>query len=417
MRASGPRWLVALAVLAVAVEAFETLGWWRWIGTVDALARDAEAGAARLADDPTLTLPPTLAWARQLAPRDLIEASDATVVRALRQLGAAQSRWLPTDFYGPTNLTRASLIEGDLAAAQTHLDDALRRHPTSPYLHRLTALVLRATGRPLESLDHLAQAEALAPGFRSPPLDLLAEDERWVLLEGLNRRLELYPRQRVTGLIELGRALHAAGELEPARQLLAEEGESPVVRLELAGWDLADSRFPQAAATAAAIAQHQTYPLQLRVPAWSILAQARDFQGDVAGARAAAQEALSLDPTSPSPYLTLASLAERRDDLKAAFEYLKTARGIDPGNVSILVRLASSAERVGSDGDARSALQRAAEIDAGSPATTSLLVDFLLRRGELMDGALILSAARERFPAEPQLLRQAEELRRRATAP
>ena len=407
--------LAAAAGLALLVEAVGAAGWGAWRQTVAALEARPAAGAAMLAGSPWLELPSAVRRARRLPSRNLGAAADELVVPALAGLAARQVRWFPSDPEGFKNLARVELIEGDLDAAARGLEQALNRDPTSPELHRLAALSERARGRHEASLDHLATAEGLADGTGRGVVDLSAEDAAWVRLEGLRRRLDLYPRVRVRSVLQLAAELRRRGEVERGRELLEAEAGDPRVDLELARWDVEAGLTADGEARLDELLGRPGLTDSLRAQAWSTTALARDHRGDAAGALEAANRAIRYDPRSPAPYLVLAGLAERRGELDDALGHLRRAWGMNPTDVGLLLRVAATAERTGALDDARLALERAAAVAPGDPALRARLVELHLRHGELMEATVTLSAALDRFPTDARLLALAERLRAEVT--
>lgn len=405
------RWLVLAAALTVAVEAVGVIGWWSWHRVVAWLGEDPAAGAVMLADSAMLRLPSAVWRSRRLPARELGGAPDDLVVPALLAIGRDQRRWTPTDPNGWVNRTRAELVGGSLEAASEAVEQAILRNPTSPELHWLAALTARARGRNDEALDHLATVEGL--GSRDGPInmELLPEEAAWVRLEGLERRLEYYPRERSRGVIALAKELRKRDEADLGRRYLEEAGEDPQVVLELARWDLEDGRTADAEQRLAGLADRSGLPTRLLAETWAVRAAARDRAGDPDGAKAAADMAVTYDPRSPAPYQVLARLAERRGDVGEALDYLRRAWGMNPTDIGLLMAVARTAEKASRFDDARLALERATTVDPGNPKLRASLVEFHLRRGNLMEATIDLSDALDRFPTDPRLLRLAERLR------
>lgn len=417
MRGRRPILPVVLVALALAVELVASLGWWAWRRVSGELEQVPEAGAARLAGSWLVALPPAVARSRRLQVSDLAGVEVATAAAALHRVGSLQRRWAPTDPDGFRNRARAALLREDLEAGLEGLEAAVRRDPTSPYLQRLLALVLRFEGRSEEFLDHMATAEAVAPGFRSPPVEMTPEDERWIRREALRRRIALYPSQRVNGLLALAAQVRKEDGEAAALEILSGVLGVPDVELALSEWDLAAGRPVEAASRAEAVAERVTLPFGLRVRAWSLVARCRDAAGDPEGAVTAANEALRLGPGSPAPYLALASLAERRQDWDTALEHLRRAWGIAPADVQVVLRFAAGADRAGSTADARLALKRAVQLAPDEPRVAALLVEHYLRWGDYMAATMELSRALDRFPTDSRLLALADRLRREVTGP
>lgn len=405
------RWLVVAAVLAVMVEIVDTLGWTAWMQTTRALALEPGEGAVRLATDPLLALPPAVERSRRLISRDLGMAARELVVPALARIGSLQMSWLPADPRGWLNRAREALLEDRVEQSAHLLDEALVRDPTSPYVRRLTALVLLHLGRLEEAMENLALAEGIAPGLASPQVELTEESAERVRLEGLRLRRSLYPRNPVETTLALARELRARGDDDAAMGELAAFRGHAEVELELARWAIEKKRYQEALELLDGPANRSSYPRSLRARAWSLVATARDLSGDPDGALAAARTALRLAPESPAPYVTLAELARARGDLEDAFEYLRRARGMNPSDTNLLLRLAAVAEEAGRTPDALAALERAAELDPGSVELAIRLIDLQLRSGDYAAAAMSLSAALDRFPTDPRLLLRAQRLR------
>ncbi len=407
-----PRWAVAAVVVAGIVELAATVGWIGWRSVVVRLSDDPTAGADALAASRWLDLPETVARLRRAPLGTLRAVGDQDVARALARLGREQTDWAPAADDGFVNIARSQLIRGAVEEAAETLDAALDRNPTSPVLHRLTALVEDVRGRRDRALAHLAEAQGLAPGTGLDGVDLTPEEAARVRLEGLHRRLELYPRSRSQGIIDLAREMNLQGQREAGRGLLEEEStRDPRIAIEASRWDLDDGQPGRADERLSAIAARHGLPASMSARIWALRASVRDRLGDPEGAIEAARVALSFDPTSPTPHRVLAQLAERRGDLDEALEHLRRAWGMNPTDARLLSAIASVAERAGAHDDARLALERAVAVEPDDAALRARLVELLLRRGELMPATFTLSDALERFPDDPRLLRLADRLR------
>lgn len=411
MKSSHVRWLVAAAVLAVVVEAVDTVGWVAWRRTARALAAEPGEGAVRVASDPLLALPSAVARSRRLAARDLGLAARELVLPALARIGTRQMSWFPADPHGWLNKAREAVLEDRADEAADSLEQATIRDPMSPHVRRLTALVLLHLGRVNEAMENLAYAEGIAPGLASPQVELTEESAARVRLEGLRLRRILYPRNPVETTLALARELRARGDEAEGRKELAPLRGQPEVELELARWAIEKKNYGKALVLLEGPANRDSYPRSLRARAWSLVATARELSGDPEGALAAARTALRLAPESPAPYVTLAGLARARGDLEGAFEYLRRARGMAPSDTDLLLRLAVVAEEAGRRPEAIAALQRAVELDPQSVELAIRLIDLQLRAGDYAAAAMRLSEALDRFPTEPRLLLRAQELR------
>lgn len=406
-----PRMLVVLTVFSVVVEASGTVGWWSWNHAMSLLREDTVAGTEGLADNPLLRLPSVARRTRRLPASLLVEAPGEIVVSALRTVAGDQIRWAPADPHGFVNNARADLISGEMESASSDLAQAVVRNPTSPELHLLAALAARVGGRNTEALDHLATSAGLGSSGWKRRIDLTPEETDWVVIEGLRRRLDYYPRARIAGVLGLARELRRRDQEEEGRRSLSEASADPRVALEIARWDVDAGDFEEAEDRLETLTNRRALPSSILADAWAVTAMARDGKGDPDGAVAAAQTALQFDPRSASPYRVLARLAERRGDAQAALDHLRRAWGMNPTDIGLLLAVARTAEIAGHHDDARLALDRAVTVEPENPAVHASKVEYLLRRGDFMEATLALSDALKRFPTDPRLLRLADRLR------
>lgn len=404
--------VILVALMVVVVEGLGTLGYWAWDTTADLIRKDAQAGAEALVSSALLTLPPAVLRSRRLVVGDLAVAETESTVQGLDAVARRQVRCMVVSPVGYLNLARARLVEGRLFEGQSDLASALERDPTRPFAIRLLGLVNLFQGRYEEALDLLAQAEAVAPGYRSPVIELGVEDEASVRLEGLERRLTTYPRLRVETLVTIGQSLRSMGRLDEAYRRLEEAAGDPRADLVRAQWTLVDGDAAAAAGMAQGLVQQRRLPTKSKASAWSILSRALEIQGDSQGALAAAGRALRLAPESAAPHLALARIAQSRGDVEEAVNHLRRAWGMDPSNVGILIQFAQAAEQAGMTADARLALDRAADMNPGNVRIVLRLVELQLRTGAYMDATMTLSRALDRAPTDPDLLKMAERLRR-----
>lgn len=406
-----PRGLAVLAAMAVLVEMVGSVGWWSWNRAMSLLRADAVAAAETLADDPLLRLPAVARRSRRLPASLLVGAPEESLVSALRTVSSDQIRWAPADPHGFVNQARAELINGEMESASRGLEEAILRDPTSPELHRLAALAGRVGGRNAEALDHLATSAGLGGDGWRRRVDLTPEEIDLVVIEGLRRKIEFYPRARTRSILGLARELRRRDEEALGRRTLEEEPADPRIVLELARWDVDARDFEEAEDRLETLTSRRALPSSILADAWAVTAMALDGKGDPDGAVAAAQTALQFDPRSAAPYRVLARLAERRGDAPAALEHLRRAWGMNPTDIGLLLAVARTAEIAGNHDDARLALDRAVTVEPENPAVRASEVEYLLRRGDFMDATLALSDALKRFPTDPRLLRLADRLR------
>jgi tetratricopeptide (TPR) repeat protein len=412
MRRSRNSWLVALAVVAVSVAAIDSVGWQIRRTIAKTLTVNPEAAAARLGSSPLVDLPSLMVRTRRIVTGELAGATEESLLAALTRIGDLQRCWLPADPAGFLNLAREEFLRGRAQESVNALAQALVRDPTSAYLHRLHALFLFSVGDRNAALSALSVAEAIAPGFRRPEVELTADDQRFVRLEGLRLRAGHYPRRRTETSLALARELRIDGDEAAARSLLVELRGHPDVEIEIARWAIEAGDYVEALDLLLPIAQRRANPRGLRARSWSLVAIARDLDGNAEEALAAARQALELDPDSPAPYVALAGLAQGRGDLDGALDHLRRAWGMNPADVRLLTRIASVAEQAGKPEDALLAMERAVEIEPGSPGLAARLVELQLRTGRYAQAAVTLSEALDRHPTDAGLLSLADRLPR-----
>ncbi len=407
--------LLGLALFALAVRGLALSGWWEWRSLERTAANDPGTAAARAASDLLAALPSAVAFLGRLPGPVFAGAPTAAAERAWTRIGELQRDWLPGDSEGFLDLARAAVLGQNADAATAMVTEAVRRDPTSPYLLRVAATLEMDAGRYEQALEHLADAEAVAPGYRHPPVEVVPGDEDWVRLEGLRRRAALYPRDRAGVLLALAQELRRRGLRAEAARALDPVRADPEVRIQRAHWALDDGRAGEAEAMAVPVAERSGLPAALRARAWSVVALARAAAGDVRGADEAAETAMALGPDSPAPYLALARLASNRGEPRRALELLRRAWGVAPTDLGVLLAVAHAAEAADQPHDARLALERAVEVAPDRADVAAVLVQYLLAHHEYMEAALRLSRALDRFPTDQRLLAQAARLERETT--
>jgi len=402
--------LVVLAVAGALVESIDALSWVRWDRLMDRVATDPASACKAVTETPLLSFPVASELARTIEAGALLQDAGDCGREALARAAESLRRWAPVDSVGWTMGVRAVLAANKIEEGTRLLKEALKRNPTSPYLHRLMALLDLRSGDYEKALEHLADAEGLAPGYHVPPVEVLPGDDLWVKLEGLRRRAVHYPRQREKTLLSLAQTLWSQGRREEAQQVLEPLQDRPAVMLTRAQWAIEEGRADEAEHLARGVAANVMYPRKTRSRGYSMLARALEAEGKTDRALEVARRAIELDPKSPDPYVALARLARRRGDMKAALQYMRSAWGVAPSNVRVLLGVAYAAEAAGELSDARLALERAEKLAPDRADIGARLAEFLLRHGEYMKAAMVLSRQLERHPMEPRLIALAARL-------
>ncbi len=402
--------LILLLAGAALVECFDAAGWALWSGLMARVEAEPSTACRDVLSTALLAVPAASAWGWTVAAGPMLREAGECGQNAVRRVAGALQRWTPVDPRGWTLGARAELVAGRIEVGTDLLRESLRRNPTSPYLQRLMALLKMRAGDYDGALELLADAEGLAPGYRVPVVEVLPGDDLWIELEGLRRRASLYPRHREDALLTLANKLWSRGRRDEARQLLEPLKDRPSVIMTKAAWALEEGNAPEAAQLAQGVASGTGYPRSVRSRAYSMLARALEAEGLTDQGLEAARKAVRLDPDSPEPYVALSRLARRRGDTKAALQYMRSAWGVAPSDIRVLLEVAATAEAAGAVSDARLALQRAEQLAPERLDVGVRLADFLLRHGNYMRAAIVLSRQLERHPMDPRLIALAARL-------
>ncbi|MFT8246814.1 tetratricopeptide repeat protein [Roseomonas sp. BN140053] len=244
--------------------------------------------------------------------------------------------------------------------------EAVRLRPEDPGLLAGLAGHLLAANRVAESAEVLSQAVALRP-----------EDA------GLHRRLSIT-------LSRLGRGEDA---LAAARRAVELRPEEPDLHLHLA--TLLAAAEPDAADAARAEAERllrdalDGQPEQAGL--WNLLAKVRGARRDPAGAVAALDEVIRLEPASPWPLNDRVGHLLALNRLDEALVSITRALELRPEDPVLLRRLAIVLDRMGRPEEAVSAARRAVAAAPGDAENHHVLAGLTLRS----DPAAAAAAARE----------------------
>ncbi len=411
MKRTGRTWLLAALGVASATAALDVAGRAAWSWATAPLDGRPAVAADRLRSF-AVGLPEAVDRSRRLLVSSLAPLGRAAAAEVLDALSVHQRRWMPADPAGYTAAARARVLAGEPAEGAELFGQAILRDPTSPVLRRLAAVTAARLGREADVRRHLVEAIAADPRLDAPDVEMTSELRTELRIEGLRRRLELYPRQRASGSIELADALRGAGRGEEADEVLRREAAHPAVAVALARQELDAGEVESAVVRLEALSDRRMLPARERSRALALLAQAYEMLGDSERATSAAERAVATGEAHAGAYVALAVLAGSRGDDRAELEYLRKARGLDPRDPRLLLRLASAADRAGEVREAVRALERAVELAPDEPRYAERLVSYLRGRGDLHGAVYALTGALDRHPTDPRLLALAERLRR-----
>lgn len=346
-------------------------------GRFDAAAADIAAARKAAPDDPRAVYLAALVSERAGNPaemrKNLVEVGnivDALPLESLR--------------YRPQALILGGLAHyslGEYEKAQPYLETALRQDPASPVSKLLAQVYLKQGSLP-KAIDALENYLRARPDDRQATV-LLASS---MMAAGRYARAAQLTEEALKQTDEpsmralLGISLVGAGKFAPgAAELEAALRKNP--RLLQAGVSLADlylasGQTARAAQVAAGLVKQQSANAGLQ----SLLGRALAANGDAAGARAAFEHAVKIDPAFPEPQIGLAALDTAQKAFDAAQKRLLALLARDERNVDAMMQLARVAAARGQDDEALRWLQKADDASGGRLAPGLALVDWHLER-------------------------------------
>lgn len=398
--------------------------------------RDAAAARAALAQavetDPAAPLPrtrlvallldlqrhddarPQLVELERLAPgrpatrhlRALLDLQEGRLDEArdgVQKLLAADPEFLPAVALGATVALRQGALEQAERLARQLIDGA----PGSTQGARLLVQVLLARDEPARAVE--VSRAALARGVRDATLAGLAGEAalRAGDLDGASRWFEQAAQidpDDPSRLIGLGLARLGAGRAEEGlaalEQAAARDAGSTRADLSLVTALLRLQRFGAALDAAdRMIAKAPQAPLGHNLRGTALIGR-----GDVAGARAAFDRALQLDPVFFAAAANHAQLDLREGRPDQARERFESLLRRDPRNVAALSALSKLAAQAGREGEARTLLRRAHDADPTALEPALALAESLLKADRPGEALPLLAAAAERHGADARLL-------------
>ncbi|MFM1987594.1 MAG: system TPR-repeat protein PrsT [Pseudomonadota bacterium] len=330
---------------------------------------------------------------------DRLDAASDGVQRLL----AADPEFLPAVALGATVALRQGALEQAERLARQLIDGA----PRSAQGARLLAQVLLARDEPARAIE-VARA-ASARGIRDATLSGLAGEAalRAGDLDGATRwfeqAAEIDPADP-SRLIGLGLARLGTGHTEEGLAALEEaarrDAGSTRADLSLVTALLRAQRFgPALAAADRMVAKAPQSPLGHNLRGTALVGR-----GDVAGARAAFDRALQLDPAFFAAAANHAQLDVREGRPERARERFEAVLRRDPRSVAAIGGLARLAAQAGHANEERGLLRRAHEADPGALEPALALADALLRGGRPGEALPLLAAAAQRHGPDARLL-------------
>ena len=314
----------------------------------------------------------------------------------------------PGDIVRQLELSRASLLNGELDLAKGQLTEVLRRMPSSiPVRAMLADVSLRKRDYPeaLRYADEILQAQPQYPGARLV---------------------------RSASLMGLGRFKDARAELQ---KLSATQSQSRAAQLQLSTIDLAQGSAKDAENSFQKL--HKSEPGDLRALEGLVQAQVGQSRSDTA--LLLIQEELSKTPDSVELrvllartaaqsgnvdlaikqyqqlvernrgvtdwYLPLGEALRARGDYPSALAQFEAARRLAPKDVRFVVSVAAVEILMGKKAAARESLRQALILQPGDPFIMNNLAYMMVETGENAEEAQkLVQNALKKYPEEPNFL-------------
>lgn len=289
---------------------------------------------------------------------------------------------------------------GQLEKAKPYLETLQRQQPGSPAAKLLARIQLKD-----KNLDRAI--ESLEGYLRAYPQDLQAvqllasahmSQGRYARAAQLTQdalKQKDSPEVRTllgASLVGSGRLSDAVGELEAA---LKRDPDQHTAAAALAAIYLQAGRPARAVQLAGSLAAKKPRDPGVQ----NLLGTARAAVGDTAGARAAFETALKLDPNFLTPAIQIAQLEVAAGSFDAAAKRLDRVLVRDPKNVDAMLLHARMAERQSKLPEVQRWLEKADELAGPSNTGPGIsLVDFHLRQGRPSEATAALKRVTTRAP-------------------
>jgi tetratricopeptide (TPR) repeat protein len=224
----------------------------------------------------------------------------------------------------------SALSRGDVSAARTAGEAALRAQPHNPTILQLLGVISCQAGNPRQGADYLRKA--IARGGDTP-------DNRF----------------------NLAKALLEVGELDEAERLCSKgQGSSREAQRLLADIHKAQGRHDDVVWLYQALVDAEPYDVE----SWNNLGNARHQIGDLDGALEALHRARSLKPDAPLVHINLARVLQSLDRHQEACLMLEKAALLSPKDPAPLLELGRLLTSIDHPAAALKALGTAARLDS-----------------------------------------------------
>lgn len=324
-----------------------------------------------------------------------------------RELTQALLKWAPEN---PSVLQLAGAVEGQLGAsvlAETYYAKALQINPGLVLARRNLARLYVQMGQPARALRFV---EPLIGPASADAEALSIAGDALLQMGDANQAEQLYAR--ATKLRPDDTRFRTASALF---HLTRGEADIAFAQLEAIAAESGDTAADMAIVSAR-LKRHEIEPalkamdaLIAKQPKNAGLHELRGrilvLRKDSAGARAAYDKALALDPQLFAATLSLARLDEAEGKPAEARKRLEAAVEADPRNASARVALATLLERTGASlDDVRAVLAAGVRAGPADPSVRIALVDVLLRKKQINEALAVAQEAVAVFPRDAEAL-------------
>lgn len=263
--------------------------------------------------------------------------------------------------------------QGNLAAAEEQLNQALLLAPESAYLHHAAAELTFRQNKFEESRDHIEKAISLDP--TNVKLYILAGQVHWAM----------------------GDQAKAEARLKKAVELGPDEAEALV--------NLAMAVTPKNPKEAIRLYNDylERHPMEQEIH--ERLAQLYQANGDLDKAKAEWGKVLDLDSESIRAHLASAQLAEVQHDTATAVGHYEAVLEQDPSNLPLLLRVGELRYRNDEMAQAYAAFSKAQSIAPNSASANFWLALIAENKGDWAEAIRLLKSVAEKAPEPGVLLR------------
>jgi len=300
---------------------------------------------------------------------------------------------------------RILLTQEKYIDAKAALERALQSDPRSASAYYYLGVTNNALGAFDNARSNFARALELAPGLADAAIALAELDLRigdWDNALSLARQvLQTHPVSPGAHVLA-GKALLGKGNAQQAEiEFQSSLEHDPLF---LPGLDsmldlkIGQGKIKEAIQSISALASKRPENANIRL----LLARAYLKQGDLAGAEAAAKQAVAIDRNTPDAYGVLGEISRARGAFDQAISWYRMATESNPKKLENFMALSGLYGNTGDWPNAIRAAEHAHSLDPGSPFVANNLAFLYLEHGGDLHAALSLAQeASQKLPNSP----------------